>query len=113
MNAVSLLPGWLATVAIIAGTLGLAFATLTSKYQRKLNRDRERYIAHLEERNERLSRELRDLYREHDVLKGRVDMMTDLLTGKCPYFSIDESTGACRHCTRQLLYGQKPGGPDR
>lgn len=102
------LPGWLGTVFIIGGAAAVLFAAFTSKYQRRLTADRERYIAHLEAKTERQAEEIKALYREHDQLKGRVEVLTDLLMGRCDFFSIDETTGGCRHCSRFLLYGKQP-----
>jgi len=100
-------PNWLALAFIVAGVVGISFAGFTSKYRKALDRDRAKYIQNLEQKTERQDREYQELCKEHAQLKGRVDVLTDLLTGKCDWFAIDEEHGGCRYCTRHLLYGAK------
>ena len=111
MTGLAGLPGWLGTVVVIAGAVAVFFAAFTSKYQKKLNADRERYVQSLEDQRaaqEQQHKELRDKYNQ---LKGTVDFMERLLIGKCPDCQLDPATGACRHCDRHLIYGQVPQGP--
>ncbi len=108
MNGLAGLPGWLGTVAIIAGAVAVAFAAFTSKYQRKLNTDRERYVKSLEDQREKQESEHKELRDKYNHLRGTVDLLERLLTGKCPDCEIDQASGGCRHCGRHRLYGQEP-----
>ena len=111
MTGLGGLPGWLGTVAIIAGAVAVFFAAFTSKYQKKLNADREGYIASLEAQRVEAEHERKELRDKYNHLKGTVDFMERLLTGKCPDCEIDPVAGGCRFCTRHRLYGQQPPTP--
>lgn len=109
MTGLAGLPGWVVTVFVIGGAAAIFFAAFTSKYQRKLTADRERYVKSLEDQRALQEREHKELRDKYNHLKGTVDFMERLLVGKCPGCEIDSETGGCRHCTRHLLYGQQQG----
>ena len=106
------LPGWLGTIAIIAGAVAVAFTAFTSKYQKRLTQDRERYIAHLEGKNERQAAVNKEQGEKLARLEERLKVVEDLLLGRCPYFAINDATGGCEHCNRCLRYGQKTEGKE-
>jgi len=109
------MPTWAAIIGYIIGIAGAAGAGLAvafSKYRAKTNREREDYIKALKDRNEllettntRQAQELNEVKCQTSELKGQVQLLSQLVMGKCPWADIDPDSGRCRHCNRSATFG--------
>jgi hypothetical protein len=113
--------GLIGGVLGIAGILGAALAVFRSSYRKGIQKEREEYIAALEDRNklleatverqtkelDRASSRLDDAQAKYHELKGSLNTVAALAMGRCPHFEINEETGGCLHCTRGLFYGKE------
>jgi len=108
------MPTWAAIIGYIIGIAGAAGAGLAvafSKYRAKTNREREDYIKALEDRNKlletinaRQTQELNEVKCQTSELKGQVQLLSQLVMGKCPWADIDPDNGRCRYCNRSPIF---------
>jgi hypothetical protein len=109
------MPTWAAILGYvlgIAGAAGAALAVAFSKYRAKTNKEREDYITALEDRNHlletintRQAEELNEVKCQTSELKGQVQLLSQLVMGKCPWADIDPDSGRCRYCNRSPAFG--------
>lgn len=113
------MPTWAAILGYvlgIAGAAGAALAVAFSKYRAKTNKEREDYITALEDRNHlletintRQAEELNEVKCQTSELKGQVQLLSQLVMGKCPWADIDPDSGRCRYCNRSPALASDTG----
>lgn len=108
------LPLWAAIIGYvlgIAGAFGGALAVARSKYRAKADEERETYIKAMEARNklledtnERQAQEMRSQEHQLHELKGQVQLLSQLVMGRCAWADLDPETSKCRHCDRSKIF---------